>query len=72
MSEQPNDDTFWRQLAEQTRDAPLDSTHSEQMRARAAAAFVRGPPSRWRRWAAPLMVVALCGGFLGWAIWQAW
>ncbi len=68
----PDDATFWQHITEQTRNAPLDSTQSEQIRARAAAAFVTGAPPRWRHWLATGVVVALCCGFLGWAIWQAW
>lgn len=70
MSEHPDDNSFWQHIAEQTRDAPLDSTQSEQMRARAAAAFVTGPPPQWRKWLATMIVVALCCGFLVWAILQ--
>jgi hypothetical protein len=72
MSDQPDDKAFWQHIAEQTRDAPLDSTQSEQMRARAAAEFVKGPPPRWRRWPATIVAIALCCGFLTWAIWQIW
>ena len=72
MSDQPDDNTFWQHIAEQTRDAPLDSTQSEQMRARAAAEFIKGPPSPYRRWPATIIAIALCCGFLTWAIWQIW